>query len=464
MADKKKSNPDADANPESDKLDDASDASSPIETDLGPAEDVVVVSDDETPVSDVDMGDADSEPDFDTDTDALEDPTPSDTDLFEHDVLLDTDPDADSVSTPNETEQSTTYADQAPDPAPQKIIERVVEKRGGFVPALIGGLVAACLGFFAARSDVLDSFLPDALKSSDNSEVIATLETTISDQSAKVSDLDKQVSSIQIPDQAPILSQLDTMSGQLKGLQGVNDAIDGLKTQLAGLDTRLTELEKRPISDGVSDAAIAAYERELAGLKDAIKTQRAEVEALIKEARTKEADARALEATSAAAAQAAANLAVVAKLHTSLDAGSPYAGLLAELTDAGVTVPESLTGPAEKGVVTMSALRDEFPALARDALAVARENAETTDRGIGAFLQRQLGARSVEPREGNDPDAVLSRAEAALTNGQLVQTLDEISALPAPAQAAFGDWVSQANTRLAAVHAADTLAQSLKTN
>ena len=53
---------------------------------------------------------------------------------------------------------------QAETPAP---VERIIErKRGGF-PALIGGVLAACLGFMSARTEVLDPYLPDFLRSED---------------------------------------------------------------------------------------------------------------------------------------------------------------------------------------------------------------------------------------------------------------------------------------------------------
>ena len=81
-----------------------------------------------------------------------------------------------------------------------------------------------------------------------------------------------------------------------------------------------------------------------------------------------------------------------------------------------------------------------------------------------AFLQRQLEVRSVAPRDGDDADAILSRAEAALINGQLDLALSELATLPEPAAAAMADWTATAAARQAAVTAADTLAQSLNTN
>ncbi len=70
----------------------------------------------------------------------------------------------------------------------------------------------------------------------------------------------------------------------------------------------------------------------------------------------------------------------------------------------------------------------------------------------------------MEPRAGDDPDAVLSRAEAALTAGQLAQALEEIAALPEPALAAMADWTARARQRVSALEAVETLAQSLNTN
>jgi len=107
-------------------------------------------------------------------------------------------------------------------------------------------------------------------------------------------------------------------------------------------------------------------------------------------------------------------------------------------------------------------LRDTFPPAARAALADLRQ--ETRGTGLLAFLERQTGARSVTPRAGDDPDAVLSRAEAAVTSGDLATALDLVAALPEAAQAALADWVAQASSRHQAIAAADALAQSLNSN
>jgi hypothetical protein len=84
--------------------------------------------------------------------------------------------------------------------------------------------------------------------------------------------------------------------------------------------------------------------------------------------------------------------------------------------------------------------------------------------GIAGFFQRQLGARSVQPRKGDDPDAILSRAEAALNDGRLDQTLKELAGLPESAREQMQVWINHAATRQSALQAANELAQSLNSN
>ncbi|TDK44477.1 hypothetical protein E1832_15300 [Antarcticimicrobium luteum] len=278
---------------------------------------------------------------------------------------------------------------------------------------------------------------------------------------AALTALQGRVSGLGIPDLAPVTAKLDGLSDRVAGTE---DALDRLRAELsdlsgtlAALDARLTELEKRPLTEGAAPEAVAAYERELAAMQQALASQRAEVEKMVAEAR--ETEARASEA-----AQLAANRGAVARLRGALDGGAPYADILEELRAGGLSVPEALSATASGGVVTLAVLRGTFPPAARDALAAARAGTVESDRSIGAFLRRQLGARSVAPRAGDDPDAILSRAEAALTAGRLTETLDEIAALPEPARAALADWTALARQRLSALEAADTLAQSLNTN
>jgi hypothetical protein len=179
-------------------------------------------------------------------------------------------------------------------------------------------------------------------------------------------------------------------------------------------------------------------------------------EAAAREAAAAE-EAEATRAAAEAAAAAAAREAAQTSILAALDSGEPYADFL-----TGLDVPPALSGPAADGVPTLTELVDSYPEAARAALdSSIRANVDGTalDR-FTAFLRVQTGARSLEPREGDDPDAILSRAEAAVRAGDLAQALTEISALPEEGQAAMADWTQSARMRLDALGAAQGLTQN----
>ena len=160
-----------------------------------------------------------------------------------------------------------------------------------------------------------------------------------------------------------------------------------------------------------------------------------------------------------AAAQSA-----IAIVRGALDDGVAYADKLEPIREAGLDIPEGLSAPAEEGVATLGSLMSEFPPAARDALDAARRADPESTKGIGAFLQRELGARSTSPKEGDDADAILSRAEAALQRQDITTALTELQALPEPAADAMTDWVAQATERRDALVALNDVAAALNTN
>jgi acyl-CoA synthetase (AMP-forming)/AMP-acid ligase II len=80
---------------------------------------------------------------------------------------------------------------------------------------------------------------------------------------------------------------------------------------------------------------------------------------------------------------------------------------------------------------------------------------------VGNFLRSQTGARSLAERQGTDPDAILSRAEARVAQGDVSGALSEIATLAPEGQAAMADWVAAAEARVSAIEAADALAAAL---
>jgi hypothetical protein len=173
-----------------------------------------------------------------------------------------------------------------------------------------------------------------------------------------------------------------------------------------------------------------------------------------------EASAAQIKAEADAKAKAAEAQAALGELQVALENGSAFTATLPALGE----VPAILSDNAESGLPTLAALQTSFPDAARAALdAALRANmGQSWSDRVTNFLRTQTGARSLTVREGNDPDAILSRAEAALATGDLTNALAEIAAMPAESQAALADWKAQATKRQAAVDAVAALAAAMK--
>lgn len=325
--------------------------------------------------------------------------------------------------------------------------EQVVIRKGGFFPLVLGGVAAALIGFGVARY-----VLPDwPFASDDQAGFQQDVEQRLQDQSAAIDGIESKLNAMpETPDAAGIeTAQAEIMSR----LDGVSDQVSQVTARLDDIDARLTEVEKRPVGEAASDAAVTAYERELKALQDSMAQQRAEIEAMAQ-------DARAMEESAEETAQATMRRAALTRIQTALDTGTGFASAVADLEAAGASVPDALADVANSGVPTLGELQNSFPDAARRALAVSRQSTGE-GAGVGGFLRDQLGIRSLTPREGDDPDAVLSRAEAATRDGRLQDALAEIEALPEAGRAELSDWAGQVALRLQAVSAAENLAQDM---
>ncbi|MGB7242398.1 MAG: hypothetical protein WBC93_09970 [Sulfitobacter sp.] len=339
-----------------------------------------------------------------------------------------------------DTDQDTDPLDQSTSSHSTALVATPAPARSGFWPLVLGGAVAAALGFVAGRGDLLDSVLPGAAQNEpvDLSEINGAVD---------------QVAS-QVADQNIRLTALENSGGATPS-QDFGAAIETLETTIAELQSRLSDVEQRPAAPTDGSASSA----ELTALQNEIAAQKAEVDALLATAQSAEDEAR-------AAAQQTLARAALARVMAALDSGKPFAAALADLTEnSTVDVPENLAALASSGVATLADLQGLFPPASRAALAASRATAAAEQGGgVLEFLDRQLGARSVTPREGTDPDAVLSRAEAAVGEGRLTDALAEIATLPVDGQAAMSDWLANATAYQNAQNAAETLAQSLTAN
>lgn len=345
------------------------------------------------------------------------------------------------------------------------------KRRGGFFPLVLGGVVAAGLG--AAGATYVIPQLPEGWVPRPVSPEVADLQTQLSALTQQVAALSEA------PPPGPDAATLDriaALESALRDAKGQSDqaaaaqaAADATAAATAALAARVTEIEKRPVAGGAASAlAIEAFQRELDALRAEVASgagaaDTSAVEAAAKAAEERiaaaAAETRRLADEAEATAKAAQIRASLSHLQAALESGSPIAAPLADLTASGIEVPEALATQAE-GIPSVAALRAAWPEAARAALTASIT--ETVGDGaldrIGAFLQVQTGARSIEPRAGDDPDAILSRAEAAVAAGRIDTALAEIATLPEGGQAALADWVALANRRLAAADAIAALA------
>lgn len=369
----------------------------------------------------------------------------------------------------------------------------VVERRGGVLSGFLGGVIATLGLAFAAPFVIPQNLMPDfgtkALK-----EELATLQGELGALQGNVESLQGSVAETA---KAADIESLRTETGSVIG--SLQEALSSVQSETAGLDEtrssvqslldatttmtgRIDELEKRPIAeatDPASIAAVQAYGREVAQMREELAALMSRSEELVAQAAASAEEAvkvatsesqeaiAAAEAEAAAAAERAERAAraqAMVDIQAALESGAPFAEPLAQLS--GIDIPEALSASAEEGVPTVAEVQKAFAPAARAALAASREVAEqeSVQGRLTTFLKAQSGFRSLAPREGDDPDAVLSRAEAAALEARLEDAIAELSGLPEAGQQEMADWVALATGRAEAVAAADELAANLATN
>ncbi len=377
-------------------------------------------------------------------------------DAIEDAVVLD-EPVDDPVPPDDDAAQPEETPDRPEDPPQPTPPAAPAKRRGGIGVAfglILGGLVAAVIGFAAARTIVPEGWpFPGVAPEPD--PLIAVIEA----QDARIAGLEAQAETLAAEVEA--LSADDSLSVLRDEIELlIAENAEATTTRLDDLAARITEIEKTAPGGGTeaAEAAAAAYERELAEI-------RAMVEAELAELRTVQEKAEVLEQEAAEAARDAAGRAALARVVAALDTGQPFAEALDELAAiSGEAPPDALASLAADGAPTLAMLQDSFPAAARAALDASIRAAveDGSMNRFAAFLRTQLGTRSLEPRSGDDPDAILSRAEDALRKGQIAEALGELDAMPEAARPALSEWRTMAETRLAALNAGADLAEALK--
>ncbi len=332
-------------------------------------------------------------------------------------------------------------------------------RRSPLLP-IVGGAIAALFGFALAL------IVPSGWPIGSDSAEIAALQAT---QQAQAKALDALAAQIAEPaDTTALSSQIDDLR---TGMDAAQQAAAVQSLAMADLADRVATAEQQPLADGSpSPAALSGFAAELKSLRTLVEAQQgqggtasAELLALLEQTKAELAaatdKASQLQTEFEQTASRATSRAAMLQINAALETGGPFAGALEDLAAMGIAVPESLLTVAG-GVPSLADLQTGFIAPSRAALSAALKATVGDDAmsRISAFVRNQVGARSLTAREGTDPDAILSRADAALQAGDLAAVLAEIATLPEQGRAAMAEWVALAQTRITAMSEVATLA------
>lgn len=340
---------------------------------------------------------------------------------------------------PTPTEAAPEVADAAAGP-----VDDGAPKRGAGALALIGGgVLAALIGAGAVLV-----LLPQGWDGTERQMLQTRLEALESALHASDTRMEGAM--------APLLSRVEAIDTRLATLDP-----EALEQRLAAAEAAAEAATRAGGENRMDGSALEALEARIAGSEARIEAQiQAAVTAAMagmREAQAERAEALAISQDELDAAESLlAARAALAALVAAAETGAPAPDALATLGDT-VDLPAALA-PMAGGLPSLRELQQGFPAAARQALAAAPlpADAPPTERLLG-FLRAQTGARALAPRDGDDTNAILSRAEALLRGGDLAGSLAELNALPDGPAAEMAPWRAQAETRLGALDALNTL-------
>ncbi len=349
-------------------------------------------------------------------------------------------PSSGSVSSGSASSMASTSSGSATSSAsPSAPAQKVTVQKTGFWPVVLGGVVAAGLGSAAtiwALPHLPAGWLPEqpAPAAAPEVDVAAIRDDAVAAaQSATAEQIDAL--------RAELAAQAEQGAQQPVPAGPSEEDLAALRQQVEQQAARVEELAARPQIDPDMAARIQTLADQAGALEQQIQTAAQAAQAQINAA---QAEAQQLQEAAAESTRRAEAVAAVASLQSALDQGVNPDEARQTLEGVGLEAPEALT----REVPSLDSLQADFPQAARAALRTSLRQDSAAGNGnlLTNFLRAQTGARSVEARDGSDPDAILSRADGAVEEGRIGDALTEIKALPEEAKAApaMADWLAGA--------------------
>ena len=282
--------------------------------------------------------------------------------------------------------------------------------------------------------------------------------------------------------QVAVLEDNDPKKNRIVILEAINPALVKLEsnlTELTALQAKQSEMFNRRIqalesgssSSLGSSAETEAYRQAVLKIQADLENQRIQISKISDDLRTQ---AREVKQQTKVQDQSAKEIAksnltfnALDKIQASVESGLGYQTILAELSrSTDLSLSPAIVENAESGVASLKSLQNQFSAAARKALKKIRgeQVSSENESAVWAFVKTQLGFRSLTPQEGVSADAVLSRAQAAVSDGDIGAALIEIKTLKDVGQTALKEWSLAAESRIRVLEELAKISDNLITN
>ena len=301
---------------------------------------------------------------------------------------------------------------------------------------LLGGLVAGGIGYGAHLYQTSQQAAPtDALDalSAELSELRAAMA-----QEADLTALEAQIAALepaQMPDASAIEASIEELRAQIAAIPAPVD-ISGLQAQIDDL-TAQDPVDLGPIRDSLAalEAAYAPVPEQIAALQADMEDLRALATQEVVEAEA------AVDAALASAGLDRIRAAFVTGAGICRRGGAVGAGRFLSRCQMRFRTPPQGSGGCQRSKTCIEGFgcpRGDALVLPPSAPACNRPRPNLPRKSWAISFAAQIGARSLAPREGDDPDAIVARAGGCgVRKGDLAQARDELASLPEAGRAAM---------------------------